>query len=89
MEDLASWNMLVIAPAPCCILWCSRYPDDIFRGLTDTAGKDAILAKGNYTNTGLIGHSMGGNAVMKIAADSDKVLRGSIKVVVPLMPAWK
>ena len=69
MKNISSWDMIVIAPAPCCLLWCTSYPDDIYRGITDTKGKHPILAKADYTNVGLIGHSMGGNAVMKIAAD--------------------
>ena len=78
----------MIAPAPCCLVWCPAYPDDIYRGITDTPGKHPILKKGNYSNIGMIGHSMGGNAVLKIAADSAKVVASHIKVVVPLMPAW-
>ena len=67
LEAIASWGMVVLAPLACPDKWCPAYPDDIKRAFTDTKNLHDVLKHADYQHAGVIGHSMGGNAAVRLA----------------------
>ena len=86
MRRIASWGFVVIAPNSCPQLWCTEnFTEDVARSIRDSKGLHAALLAADYSRTGVVGQSMGGNTAMKIAT-WDAVTELNIRAAVALEP---
>ena len=87
MQSLASWGFLVVAPKSCPFADCQNWFVDVLVSLRDTQEKGGVFRFADFNRTGVLGHSMGGNAAVKIAALKDAVKELNIRASVGLAPA--
>ena len=88
MEAIGTWGFIGLLPKVCTSEWCFQYANDVVRTVTDTkgSGQSDVLRFANYSSVGLMGQSMGGNAVVKVATWQD-ALDINVRAVVGIMPA--
>lgn len=88
-ESLASFGYIVVAPMSCVILWCEFFPYDLLQGIKgpfNNPDMHPIFARADFTATGIFGHSMGGDAVTRLATWKEDVVTYNIKAAVGLFP---
>ena len=91
-DDIVSFGFVVVAPRTCPVLFCVDFYEDAYasiealhKGLTHPPLRVSDFI--DRERSGLIGQSMGGDAVVRGATDGDWIKKVNVKVAVALQPA--
>ena len=90
MSALASWGNIVVGPRACPeeLCWVD-YAGDMERALdfVFSQTEDKILSKADRSRIGIIGHSMGGDVIVRLASRSSFLNKYSPRGAVAVAPA--